>query len=467
MYIKNQKSINRCLLWFRSDLRITDNPALNYAINNSDEILALFIHQPLQEERHHIGARQKAFINSNLESLKIQLKKIGIELLQVSWTDYSETLRELPEFILQQGINLLVANRENGINENRRDHELRSKLEIPFARFNADCILDYGTVLNGSGEMFRVFTPFRNQWLKILLNKGYALDASPSAIETDENTRSNDFWPPGEVSAQQKLKAFCREQLGSYEEKRDYPATDGTSMLSPYLAIGVLSTRQCLHAIETGLGYLPMSKGEKGFAWLNELVWREFYRHLMHAFQHLSMNRSFRLEMDRVQWQDNPQHLSAWCSGMTGYPIVDAAMRALKKTGWMHNRLRMIVASFLTKDLQIDWREGERYFMQQLIDADFPSNNGGWQWAAGTGADAAPYFRIFNPARQSEKFDSDGAFIRKWIPELQSVPSKHIHQPHTWLTANDQENTYPAPIVDHAIARQQTLARYQSAKTEN
>ena len=456
--------MERNLIWFRSDLRISDNPALAHALETGNPSLALYIHQPAQDLLHHRGRRQLDFIQANLDMLHRELDALDIELLEVTWDDYATTERKLPEFIAQHEVTRLIANREHGVYEHRRDHALRSSLEIPFYRFNADCVLECGSVLNGSGEMFRVFTPFRNRWLRVLQERGYALAASPAAQQSDGTATTESVWPVGEHAAGQQLQEFCQQHLRAYAELRDYPARPATSSLSPYLAVGVLSPLQCLQAIEAELGYLPMSPGEDGFTWLNELIWREFYRHLMDAYPLISMDRSFKADMDKVHWLQADEHFSAWCDGMTGFPIIDAAMRCLSQTGWMHNRLRMIVASFLTKDLQIDWRRGEAYFMQQLIDADFPSNNGGGQWAAGTGADAAPYFRIFNPTRQSEKFDAGGEFIWRWVPELQNVPEKHIHDPHAWLTQHPTEPPYPQPVVDHAQARQETLARYKNAK---
>ena len=252
--------------------------------------------------------------------------------------------------------------------------------------------------------------------------------------------------------------------LLDYEKNRDLPALAATSSLSPYLAIGVLSPGQCLSAMEGQLGFVPLSRGEHGFAWLNELIWREFYRHLMVAHPHLSMHRAFKPETEALRWSRDEGDFQRWCDGQTGYPIVDAAMRCLNQTGWMHNRLRMICASFLCKDLHIDWRRGEGYFMSQLIDGDLAANNGGWQWSASTGADAAPYFRIFNPTRQSEKFDPQGDFLRRWLPELLDVPTRHIHQPRAWLDQYEPHNSYPPPIVDHQRAREYTLQLFRELR---
>jgi deoxyribodipyrimidine photo-lyase len=270
------------------------------------------------------------------------------------------------------------------------------------------------------------------------------------------------FFLAQEKRAIAQLRQFCQQAASDYEQQRDYPAIEGTSRLSASLATGGLSPRQCLNRL---LVEQPKAlEGGAGSVWLNELIWREFYRHLMTWYPALCRYQPFIRWTDRVQWQNNAAHLQAWQTGNTGYPIVDAAMRQLNATGWMHNRLRMITASFLVKDLLIDWRKGEQYFMSQLIDGDLAANNGGWQWAASTGTDAAPYFRIFNPTTQGEKFDRDGEFIRRWVPELHEVPGKAIHDPWTWAEKVQVTLDYPRPIVDHKQARLATLAAYEAAR---
>lgn len=252
--------------------------------------------------------------------------------------------------------------------------------------------------------------------------------------------------------------------MQDYLRQRDLPALAGTSSLSPYLAIGVLSPRQCFNRLRAECPQLLEDRESGAFAWLNELIWREFYRHLLVAYPDLCRHRPFIAWTDKVRWCDDAAKLHAWQRGETGYPIVDAAMRQLNATGWMHNRLRMISASFLVKDLLIDWRAGERYFMSQLLDGDLAANNGGWQWAASTGTDAAPYFRIFNPTTQGERFDPQGTFIRKWLPELADVPDNDIHHPHRWSEKQRCTLNYPLPIVDHKQARLETLAAFEAAK---
>ena len=453
------------LVWFRSDLRLHDHPALQLASQDADHLVAVYIKCPQQDEIHHRGKRQLEFIEQNLQSLKISLQQNQVELHILDCAAYTEVAPLLRRFIQQHQITALYAHHESGVNEARRDQQVMQQIGIPFHILNGDCIITPGHVLTSDKTMFRVFTAFRNAWMKQLQHTGFTLTPLPATFKAGVNEACQNreaHWPAGEKNALDQLQAFCLQYLVEYDEQRDFPELDATSRLSPYLAIGAISAKQCLHGIQITLGYLPQSPGEKGFAWLNELVWREFYRHLMHAYPQISKNSCFKADMNRLHWLQDEQLFESWCMGLTGYPIVDAAMRCLKQTGRMHNRLRMIVASFLTKDLQIDWRRGEQYFMQQLIDADFASNNGGWQWAAGTGADAAPYFRIFNPTLQGEKFDARGRFIKQWIPELKMVPEKFIHKPHKWFKSKHITSRYPEPIVDHAIARKQTLLRYQT-----
>jgi deoxyribodipyrimidine photo-lyase len=260
------------------------------------------------------------------------------------------------------------------------------------------------------------------------------------------------------------LDEFIKKRLDEYKDRRDLPGVDGTSRLSPHLAAGTISPRTCLRAALDAAGWkegdkLDPRRRDGAFTWISEVLWREFYKYLIAAHPRLSMGKPFKPETDDIEWSYDEDELEAWKTGRTGYPIVDAAMRQLLQTGWMHNRLRMIAAMFLTKDLLIDWRLGERHFMQHLVDGDLASNNGGWQWSASTGTDAAPYFRIFNPESQSKKFDESGDFIRRFIPELRDVEAPDIHNP----TSEQRESAgYPEPIVDHAEARERAIEAFKS-----
>ncbi len=461
------------VVWFRNDLRVADNPALYEACRQHQQLSAIYVDCPAQNRRHRQSGMQRDFISRNLACLAQALAQLGIPLQVLSCDDYDQVPELLSAWLSDKAVAALYANREIGVNEQGRDQSVQERLKIPVYLSNGDCVVDHGQIKTGAGEMYRVFTPFSRAWLQQVGQHGYHLLAVPDAVGTpcpvnpvalQGDLVCSEHWPAGEAQAYSRLESFCVDGLRLYQQQRDFPSLSATSGLSAYLAIGVLSPAQCLAAIEAELGYLPLSQGETGFSWLNEIIWREFYRHLMVAHPRLSMHRAFKPETERIEWSDDEERFTRWCEGMTGFPIIDAAMRCLNQTGWMHNRLRMIVASFLSKDLHIDWRRGEAYFISKLIDGEIAANNGGWQWAAGTGADAAPYFRIFNPTTQSKRFDLDGEFIRQWLPELRDVPAKFIHQPQGWLSQNNNATSYPEPIVDHAQSRQHALAMFQELK---
>lgn len=463
----------RHLVWFRSDLRVADNPALYEATAGGARVEAIYIDCPGQWQQHGRAPIQRDFLSRNLQALNEQLAHLGISLTVLTVDRFAEVPGLLAEWLKERQFDALYANRELGIDERRRDKAVQQALTIPCRVYNGDCVVDHGSLTTRSGDMYKVFTPFAKSWLARVRASGYRFLPVPPAqgepvscspLSLGGERVSSEEWPAGEAAAAERLAQFCQVSLREYGERRDFPAVNATSSLSPYLALGVLSPNQCLAAMEYELGQLPFSRGEPGFVWLNELIWREFYRHLLVAFPQLSMERAFKPDTEALQWSQDDQGFQVWCEGQTGYPIVDAAMRCLQQTGWMHNRLRMIVASFLTKDLHTDWRRGEAWFMSKLIDGELAANNGGWQWAAGTGADAAPYFRVFNPSTQGERFDADGDFIRRWVPELTAVPAKVIHAPHDWLDAHHPGHGYPKPIVDHARARLHAIAMFDALK---
>ena len=345
--------------------------------------------------------------------------------------------------------------------------------------FDDKCLLAPGSVLNKQGHHFKVFTPFKRAYIVRLSAQPLSMVKTRPAQRLEETqwhdlslfSATCSFSYPRQSSERycvktnnirQKLRDFCENTIDHYHLQRDIPSLDATSQLSPYLAIGALSTRQCLARLHYGHPP-PLSEGRE--IWLSELIWRDFYQHLLHFEPKLSKGHNFVAWTEKVQWRDNPRQLRQWQSGRTGYPIVDAAMRQLNQTGWMHNRLRMIVASFLTKNLHIHWRQGERYFMSMLVDGDYAANNGGWQWSASTGCDGQPYFRMFNPTTQGERFDPEGDFIRHWLPELKVVPRRYIHQPWKWENVNML--SYPKPMISHKSERAITLQLFQAAKDSN
>jgi len=468
------------LVWFRNDLRVTDNRALSAACEDVDAtVIAVFIATPAQWRKHDMAPRQAAFIYQHLQALQSALSERGIPLYYHQCDLFSDSVDWLVKFAEQHHVDALFYNDQVEINEVERDAAVDKALspEVQIQRFNDGLLLPPGSVTTGEGSMYKVYTPFRRAFLQRLSESDCRSLPAPQARKNSHQGETvelspfdypqqevGDDFPIGEEAARDRLRRFCRENVQDYLEQRDLPAVDGTSTLSPYLAIGVLSPRQCLNRLRAENPEVLEKTDGGAFGWLNELVWREFYRHLLVAWPSLCKRQPFIEWTKGVTWRDAPDDLQAWQAGKTGYPIVDAAMRQLNATGWMHNRLRMIVASFLVKDLLIDWRCGERYFMSKLLDGDLAANNGGWQWGASTGTDAAPYFRIFNPTTQGERFDKQGRFIKAWVPELSDVPESDIHQPHRWAEKQRRVLDYPFPIIDHARARKDTLAAFEAAK---
>lgn len=466
------------LMWFRHDLRLNDNLALAAACRSADAtVIALYIATPKQWQDHAMSPRQAAYIAAQLESLRDALEEKGIPLAFLEVDDFAASVDALKTFCEQHEVTDLFYNYQYEVNERQRDAAVEKTLkQVRCQGFDDSVILPPGAVMTGNHQMFKVFTPFKKAWLSRLHDGMPECVAAPAKRENapqklkraaihfnypqEEFDRSG--FPADEKGTLQRLRDFCQHGAGEYASQRDFPAVEGTSRLSAALATGVLSPRQCLHRL---LAEQPGTLKEgAGSVWLNELIWREFYRHLMTYNPALCKHRPFIEWTERVQWRTSEEHFRAWQTGQTGYPIVDAAMRQMNATGWMHNRLRMITASFLVKDLLIDWRQGERYFMSRLVDGDLAANNGGWQWAASTGTDAAPYFRIFNPTTQGERFDKEGTFIRRWVSELADVPQKGIHEPWKWADKEGVALDYPRPIVDHKQARVETLAAYEAAR---
>lgn len=464
-------SYGRSIVWFRKDLRVVDNPALSQACQSSNQVCAVFLIPIEQWQQHGMAPIQMDLIRRQLEALKVELAELNIPLWLVNAGDYQGQVDLLGKLSAALQVDALFVNRELEINEQKRDQKVRALLKIKQHWFDDTCVIPPGCVVSGQGTPYQVFTPFAKAWKLQLFKDGVNCLAKPGvkAVWQAPSVPEEPIepWPANGISSYAfgvgteytlaQLRAFVQAKVSHYHCARDFPAQQGTSSLSPYLAIGALSSRQCLARLLYQQSPDEISGGAE--TWLNELIWREFYKHVMVAWPKVQKGRCFKAEYEQLLWPNDQQWFDAWCQGRTGYPIVDAAMRQLNETGWMHNRLRMIVASFLTKDLLIDWRWGERYFMTKLIDGDLSANNGGWQWAASTGTDAAPYFRIFNPSAQSKRFDPKGHFIRLYLKELATLDDKLLHKP------GDGQN-YTQAIVDHSVQRQKALNLYESTRSQ-
>ena len=490
----------RQLVWFRSDLRLEDNPALFRACQQG-EVVAVFVHSPEQWQEHGWGDLKTAFVLSNLHALAQQLRQLNIPLKILTVTRFSYAPQALLELAKELGISKLLFNDEYEWNEQQRDNavvEAFTQAGINVERFTDQVIFPPGSIRTGKGDFYTVFTPFYRNWLSQLKPEHLAPLPAPQAQAPTQlandplpafvSSQQLKLWPAGEAAAHQKLQDFAEQALNNYDQQRDFPALAGTSQISAYLAAGVLSPRQGLAAAQMHSAGRFMDKSTGAGVWVSELVWREFYRHLLIGFPRISKGRAFKPATEKLAWRsiENSKvqrDLQAWQTGQTGFPIIDAAMRQLLETGWMHNRLRMLVAMFLSKNLLIDWRVGEAFFMQHLIDGDLAANNGGWQWAASTGTDAVPYFRIFNPYTQSAKFDPQGEFIRHYLPELAHLNNKDIHQPPANKlvvdklseglftnesfgdeSGNRKSSSYPAPIIDLKLSRDRVMQAFEAIK---
>lgn len=456
------------LLWFRNDLRVHDNPAVAYALEHG-VTQAVFIATPEEWSKHHMAPIKVDLILRHVALLYAQLKQLGIDLTIIHGSDYNGQIDTILTHLESIQSNQVIVNQELELRERNRDEKLK-QLGINIMAFEGDVIVPKGLVRNNSGAMFKVFTPFKKAWLNYVLNNGFSYIAKQESVSFNEHevepilpeiTRQDSSkWPLSTDVEAVVIPEFLQTKIDKYHDQRDIPGIKGTSGLSAYLSIGAISPRYLLALLQNSYPDILHQQPLQAFSWLNELIWREFYRHLLWHFPDLIKHTNFNDKYDDLPWHNKVEHIEAWKQGRTGYPIVDAAMRQLNQTGWMHNRLRMIVASFLTKHLLVDWRIGEHYFMTKLVDGDFAANNGGWQWSAGTGCDAQPYFRVFNPISQSEKFDPTGKFIRKYLPELSDIPDKKIHFPHDYIAENHLDIYWPA-IVEHKQARLKALDFYK------
>ncbi len=461
-----------CIVWFRHDLRLADNPALAAAVQTGLPILPVYI---LDDETSGVrapGAASRWWLHHSLAALDADLRAMGSRL--VLRRGPAEAV--LADLVARCGARAVHWNRLYEIAARERDARIKQAMTdggIAAASHKANLLFEPWEVKTNAGEPFKVFTPF---WRACRLLEPPARPlprpdrlASPPAWPASDPLDSwrllprkpdwagglRDNWTPGEAGALDRLHRFVDATLPAYRDERDLPARPSTSRLSPHLAFGEVSPRQVWHA---ATAREPSASTEK---FLAEVGWREFSNNLIFHFGDLARH-NFRRDFDAFPWAPEDERVEAWRRGRTGYPIVDAGMRELWTTGWMHNRVRMIVASFLTKDLMVDWRVGESWFWDTLVDADAANNPAGWQWVSGSGADAQPYFRVFNPVLQGEKFDPDGAYVRRWVPEIASLPASVIHKP--WTAQDSQARKYPQPVVDHAQARDRALAAFRSLK---
>jgi deoxyribodipyrimidine photo-lyase len=461
--------------WIRRELRLSDNQALAAALSEVDVVIPVYILDPKLLTSPRASQKRIGFLFDGLRRLDSDLRQRGSSLV-VRMGDPLEMLHLLCR---ETGAVHIFA--EANVSPYAKQRDGRISRELPLTLTPGVTIHPPGMICKPDGTPYTVFTPFSRKWYSLSI-PGRPLPApqkfsSPPQLASLEvpdlpKSTSMSIFQGGEVEAQKRLDAFIDSHIYAYTEARNRVDLDGTSGLSPYLRFGMLSARQAAWAArEAGARAQDPASRQGVETWLNELIWREFYATILYHFPEV-LHTAFHPELRHIRWQEDNNGFTAWSEGRTGYPIVDAAMCQLNASGWMHNRARIITASFLVKDLLIDWRRGERYFMQRLLDGDPASNNGGWQWTAGTGTDAAPYFRIFNPVLQGKKFDPHGAFIHRWVPELSSIPDDFIHTP--WAMPDDVQHqtgcrigkNYPAPIVDHATARQYALVEYRRGKNE-
>jgi deoxyribodipyrimidine photo-lyase len=466
------------LIWLRRDLRLDDNAAFYHALKTSRAVVSVFIFDTdILDALSERADRRVEFIWGTLAALKRELETHGSSLV----VRHGSACQLMPQLAAEFNADAVFCNRDYEPAAITRDAVVAAALAQAgrvLHDYKDQVIFEQDEILTQAGTPFGVFTPYKNAWLKKLtpfyltpypvtryLNRLARLPPQLLPALEDIGFRRTNLDAlgihTGSAGGQALFENFV-ERMANYKLARDFPAIKGPSYLSVHLRFGTVSIRQLAFSAH-GMG------GAGAETWLAELIWREFYQQLLWHHPYLAVGRAYKPQFDAIDWPNPPGHFDAWCEARTGYPLVDAAMRQLNQTGYMHNRLRMVATSFLVKNLHVDWRLGERYFADKLIDFDLAANNGGWQWAASTGCDAQPWFRIFNPVTQSEKFDAEGKFIKRYLPELAAVPAKYVHAP--WQLPSEFQHAYgvtigkdyPAPLVDHAAARAVTLALYKRA----
>jgi deoxyribodipyrimidine photo-lyase len=464
---------SKSLCWFRRDLRIVDHAALYHALKASGKVYCVFVFDTdiLSHLTNKVD-RRVDFIWQSVRELQQSLEKLGGGLI----IRHGSALAEVSALAGELGVDALYFNHDYEPDAMGRDDMVKRMLQqqdVVCHSYKDHVIFEKNEVLTQSGGAYNVFTPYKKAWLKKLETffvKAYPVEKHAAALAAQSSPlpslkelgfhRAELKLAAGMSGAQLLFESFS-QRIAHYHEWRDFPSAQGPSYLSVHLRFGTISIRELVR-------FALSQPGPGAQTWLSELIWRDFYQMLLYHYPNV-VGHAFKEKYDKIKWPGSESHFLAWCSGQTGYPLVDAAMRQLNQTGYMHNRLRMVSASFLVKDLQIDWKKGEEYFAQKLLDYDLAANNGGWQWAASTGCDAQPWFRIFNPVTQSEKFDARGDFIRHYIPELSGCDEKVIHAPWKMSFAQQQASgvvigiSYPAPLVDHAEAREITLALFKAS----
>ena len=456
-------AMSKALVWLRRDLRLWDNHALSLATTNHDEVDIVFVFDKNILDKLPKDDHRVEFLFNVLDSLKGQVSIL-----------YGDPVKKIVEFAKKKKSDIVYTNRDYESYAKDRDAKVKDLLfeeSINFKSVKDQVIFEKNQVLNGKGEFYKVFTPYKNRYLELLSQNKDELKTHKVDKKKINNSKINEAMSLDEIGFKRssieipsidpikKVKSFLKNDIDDYKDKRDFPSSDATSGLSLYIRFGLVSIRSLFIKAQE-----HKSKGRK--VWISELIWRDFYSMLLQADDRIE-DKPFNDKYDDFKWDKDKKLLKWWKEGKTGFPFVDAGMRQLNKTGFMHNRLRMVVASHLSKTLLLDYREGEEYLAQKLFDFDLASNNGGWQWASSTGCDAAPYFRVFNPYRQSERFDKEGEYIKKYIPELKNVPKKYIHDPSQMTEAQQKEygviigKDYPAPIVDYSKKRKEIIQRFK------